>query len=629
MKKHITLLSGLLAVSGAFAQIDQLPMHRMAMSTIAPFEGKTNHQHHGAVKADGDLIFEDDFSGSFLWTPGTSGQGTFELGNNSSPGITSSNDYMGEMESTTAANDFAFFNGVQYILAQNVDPQNTWIMSDTIDLSSTGSINLQFEQRYRAFNSDVTYVEFSADGGVTWVQSIVVNGDLTTNAPAAQNTISLNFPVANTPYGVIRFRWENTMDNDNYGSGYGWYIDDIKVYAGYGNNLELVEPHSYFGTQGLQYTKFPASQAVSGNIQVQFDADIKNTGYNAQDANLNVTSGSYNETGSDVTVAAFSNTTVEVIIPNEFTVPSTPAVSDFVFTAGSSSSTLSATSDDSKTQSFEVTDWIMAQDAYDGTPESMTGSFTGFSNQSQGDLTGIGNMFEIFENGEIGGVQVGIANFAASSQTPYIGRELTVTLLRFTGSEFEYVTTSDPIEIAGTHFGTLVDFVFDDPITVVGGDVYLALATSYVGSGTSGGVPIAFAGTHQDSTTFGTVGDAFPDDLTRMAADPGRNVVAAPVVRLDFQNHVGVADATIVSGVTTAPNPFLNETTVAFNLKNEAEVSLVVTDLAGRIVYTVAAANMAAGSQAITIDGAELTAGMYNCILHIGNTAVTNRIVKK
>jgi len=627
MKKHITLLSGLLVVSGAFAQINQLPTQRKAMSTISVFDGKTTHQNQGTEKADGDLIFQDDFSGTFLWTPGTSGQGTFELGTNASPGISSSNQYMGNMASTTAANGFAFFNGVQYLLSATVDPQNTWVMSDTIDLSSTGSVSLTFQQRYRAFNSDVTYVEFSEDGGMTWSQSIVVNGAVATNASAVQNTVTVDFPVNNTQYGVVRFRWQETSDDNNYGSGYGWYVDDIKIYAGYGNNLELVEPHSYTGSQGLQYTMFPTTQAVSGTVEVQFDANMRNKGYNSQDANLTVTSGAYNQTGADATVPSFMDSLVEILTPNGFMVPTAVGASDFTFTVGSSSSTLDVTSDDSGTMPFEVTDWIMAQDTYDGTAASIDGSFTAFSSQSQGDLTGIGNYFEIFEDGEIGGVQVGIAT--VQTQSTYIGREFYVTLLKYNGTDFEYVMQTDPIIVAASHFGNIVDFVFD-PITVNAGDLYIALANAYVGAGTTGGVPFAFAGTHPQGTTIGCNGENFPDDLIGLASDPATpTIVEAPVVRLNFQDQVSIADANVVTAVTTAPNPFSNETTVSFNLKNDAAVSLVVTDLAGRTVYTVASANMTAGTQSINIDGAGLTAGVYNYTLKIGNTAVTNRIVKK
>lgn len=630
MKKHITLLSGLLMISGAFAQVKnyQMPMRSRAASSISLMKGDVSTKNEGTEKVDGALIFQDDFSqSSFMWTTGTSGQGTFQLGNNSSAGMTSVTQYMGAMASTSAANGFAFFNGVQYLLGGSVDPQNTWVMSDTIDLSSTGSISLTFEQRYRAFNTDVTYLEFSEDGGATWAQSIVVNGAVATNAAATQNTVTVDFPVNNTPYGIVRFRWENTSADDSYGSGYGWCVDDIKIYSGYGNNVEMVAPHSYVGSQALQYTQIPVSQS-DGTLEMEFDANMRNKGYNDLHVNLNVTTGSYNQTGATVNSPAFMDSVVEVVDPNGYMIPSTVGVHNLTLTVGSPDSTLAVTGDDSASMPFQVTSWIMACDSYDGTAASTNGSFSNFSSQVTGDFTGIGSYYEIFQDGQIGGAQVGIATVPAANQASFIGQEIFITLLKYNGTDFEYTYQSDPIQIAASHFGNLVNIPFADPVGVTAGDFYIVLVNSYVTA--DGGVPIMFAGYHGKSTTVGTTGETYPDDIVGLASDPATpTIVEAPVVRVDFQSHVGINEVSVATGVTTAPNPFGNETTVSFNLKNDAAVSLTVTDMAGRTVYTVPSANMTAGAQTISIDGAGLNAGVYNYSLKVGDSVITNRIVKK
>ena len=70
------------------------------------------------------------------------------------------------MASSTASDGFAVFNGIQYLLNANVDFQDAAIeLNDTLDLSNYPSVTLEFEQMYRAFNYDKTFVELSTDYG--------------------------------------------------------------------------------------------------------------------------------------------------------------------------------------------------------------------------------------------------------------------------------------------------------------------------------------------------------------------------------------------------------------------------------------------------------------------------------
>lgn len=632
MKKHITLLSGLLIASGTFAQVagSNIPMRKKQGVKFAQFEGLESKVNQGTLKADGDLIWEDDFSGTNPWTTGSEPngvQGTFEIGNNSSTGMANVVTYMGAMASSTAANGFAFFNGVQYLLAANVNVQNTWVKSEVIDFTGIESVQLSFQQRYRAFNSDVCYVEFSEDGGTTWSVSEIVNSTVVTNAAASQNTVTLDFPVNGTATGVLRFRWEEVSDDNDFGSGYGWCIDDVKIYSGFGNNMQMLFAHNQVGTQGLQYTKFPASQVVAG-LKTSFGAEVKNTGYNEQEAYLKVVAGTYDYTGTaPVTIAAFDKDSVAILEADGFQIPSTVGVYNYNYTVVTDSVLVQAT-DDVKSKKFEVTNSLMATDNFDNTAASIDGVFTAFQSQSPGNLTGIGTYFEVFADGEIGAFQVGIGTVATAQQSQYVGREFYVTVLKYNGTDFEYETQTDPIVFASNMFGKTVTFYLPQTIGVVAGDVLIVMANAYVGT-TGGGIPFAFSGVNPAGATIGATGETFPDDLTGLASDDATpNIVEAPVVRVDFQSYVGINE-NVAANLAVAPNPFNNETAISFNLKASADVSVVVTDLAGRTVLTVPATNMMAGNQSVTIDGTSLNAGVYNATLKIGNDLVTKRIVKK
>ncbi|MDF3029298.1 MAG: hypothetical protein K0S23_3605 [Fluviicola sp.] len=627
MKKQITLLSGLLLVTSAFGQVkSNLPVQQKAHLPISVYNGKTKTQNGNTVKADGDLLFDDDFAQtSFIWTAGTSGQGTFAFGTNASAGVTSSNQYMGgPMASTTAANGFAYFNGVQYLLTSSAAPQNTWVMSDTIDLSlAGGSITLAFQQRYRAFNTDVTYVEFSEDGGLTWPKSFEVNAGEPGNGATVQNTIALDFAVANSAYSVVRFRWENTSTSATFGSGYGWYVDDITINAGYGNNMKMTEANFYAGDQFLQYTKFPIAQS-NGTVEVVFDAVVSNKGYNSQNANLTVTSGAYNQTGSDVAVAAFAADSTVEVSATPFMLPTTLGTHTFTYKVASSNNSLVLTTDDTLVNSVELTNSVMAVDAYVNA-NSISSSFLGWATQS-GDPA-IGSLMEIFADAEASAIQIGIYDFAAAQQTPYIGLTVFGRIDKYNPAtdEFDYIGQTEELhgghEIAAGDFGNIIVSHFDNPITLTPG-LYLVTASMLDGAE----VPIAFSGYVPVGQTAGLNG---ANVTTLAGADGFSNYVEAAVVRLDFTDYAGMTELNSATDVTVYPNPFVGTTEIKFNLKSDAEVSVVITDVAGRTVATVPASTMNAGEQTIAIDGTNFVAGIYNYTLTVGNETITKRIVKK
>ena len=628
MKKQITLLSGLLLVTSAFGQVkNNLPVQQKAKMPISVFNGKTKTQGNTA-KAEGDLLFSSDFAQTgFMWTAGTTGQGTFNFGTNASPGITSANQYMGgQMTSTTAANGFAYFNGVQYLLTASAAPQNTWVMSDVIDLSlAGGSITLAFQQRYRAFNTDATYVEFSEDGGATWPKSFVVNAQEPGNGATVQNTIRLDFAVANSANSKVRFRWENTSADANFGSGYGWFIDDVTINAGYANNMKMTEAHFYVGNESIQYTKLPIAQATGTSSEVLFDSEVSNTGSNSQNATLNVKSGAYNQTGSAVAVAPFAaDSTVEVsAVP--FVLPATVGTHTFTYKVGSANNTLSVTTDDTLVNKIELTNNIMAVDTYVNA-NSISSSFNGWATQT-GDPA-IGSFLEITQTATASAVQIGIFDVApGAGQTPYLGLFVFGRIDKYNAGtdEFEYIgqTQEDDggYEITTGSFGNVVISRFDDPIVLTPG-LYLVTASMLDGAE----VPIAFSGYAPAGQTGGLNGATV---TTLAGADGFSNSVEAPVVRLDFTDYTGLKEFNSATDVSIYPNPFVGTTEIKFNLKADSQVSAVITDVAGRTVLTVPASKMSAGEQTISIDGTNFVAGIYNYTLTVGGETITKRIVKK
>jgi hypothetical protein len=54
-------------------------------------------------------------------------------------------------------------------LQGTVQTQDFAITSETIDMSASSVVTISFNQTYRRFNYDATYVEVSADNGATWI----------------------------------------------------------------------------------------------------------------------------------------------------------------------------------------------------------------------------------------------------------------------------------------------------------------------------------------------------------------------------------------------------------------------------------------------------------------------------
>lgn len=617
MKKHITLLASALFVTGiSTAQIAKsaeigrkMPMK---MTTSKAVVGNTNTDE----KAGGAIIWQSDFSNTAVWTTGnvTPGvQGAFQFG----PYPVDFSDYM-TATTTGLTQPMAFFNGIQYLIAPPVGIQNAFMQTETIDMSVTNIISVSFNQIYRRFNNDIVYVEVSTDNGVTWPAALSkkVNTEAVGNGPTLRNVSTTDFLIgAGVTQGKVRVRWESLDADDDYGSGYGWAIDNFKVLEGYQNNLKLVNAYSAYGTELLSATKMPLSQ-TAGAGKMSFAAEIENVGAVAQPTSFSVTGTAYTQTSAEVSLAPFAMDSLEIPAVSGYTIPTTVGTYNFMHRA-LSDNTLDFIIDDTISSGFAVTTTTYAVDTYNG-PSTVTGSFNGWQNQTGNPQ--IGTMYQVFAADEVAAVQVGIGNVPAASQTPYIGRSVYASIYKYDAAtqDFVYFDRSDDHEIVAADFGNLITCAFANvPELPVG--LYLVTGGTY----NTFPVPIAFSGSIAAGNTRGFNGAT----STGLASDG--NKVEAPVVRLQFVQPASLSELTSVSEVNVFPNPFVGTTEMKFNLKADNKVSVVITDVAGRTVATVPATQMNAGEQTISIDGTNFVAGIYNYTLTVGNETITKRIVKK
>lgn len=623
MKKKFTILS-ILTVASSLSFAQTIPSFKTAEKKAhkIAIQDPKNVIYGTTPKDGGDVIWDDDFGGTETWTLGSetgSTQGTWVIG--AYPAQFTQ--YIGAMTNGTAP--LASFNGIQHLLAAPGTPvgvQNVWIASPTIDFSqsASGIITVSFNQRYRRFNHDATFVEVSTDDGATW-QSFRVNTQAVGNGATLQNTEVIDIPVGTgVTDGKIRFRWESLTADNQFGSGYGWAIDNVVIKEGYINNLQLFQAFTTVGDQMLSYTKIPTVQAAAAG-EVTFGAIAKNTGSATQDAVLTVTSGTYTGESDEVTIVSFEQDSLS-IITGGFTIPSTVGVANFNFAVSSANSVLDFTGDDTKTVPFEVTSKIMAADSYNGTPASFGSSFNGWQNGT-GDAE-IGTFFEIFANQTLHAIQIGIGSVATANQATYNGRSLVAKIYEVPAGAGDPILIDATAEhyMASGQYGGLLKLYFEIPVDLEAGKTYLVTGSTFFNEP----VPIAFAGNVIAGNVIGKDGQNF----VGLASDAILgNVVPCPVVRLDFTDYTGVEELAAQFNVNAYPNPFSATTEVAFELKNESSVSFKVTDVTGREVLDLGTANYTAGAHKVSINGADLNAGIYNISMTVGNNVITKRIVKK
>lgn len=83
---------------------------------------------------------------------------------------------------------------------------------------------------------------------------------------------------------------------------------------------------------------------------------------------------------------------------------------------------------------------------------------------------------------------------------------------------------------------------------------------------------------------------------------------------------------------TNYPNPFRQETTIIFNLKNQSKVDLCIYNIKGQLVKTIVSSQLKSGNYEITWDGRNnnfnmCSNGIYLCKLTANNNSFTRKII--
>ena len=560
----------------------------------------------------GVTLWSDNFTDPANWIIDNSGQSGIEFGwniNNSSDGWWSANG----ITSTSGGNYAELVNGDPTASpgTQALNVTYTLTTAQPIDIANLGGnnqVSLQFQQYGARFN-DLQEIQISTNG-TTWV-TVGNNLDKPVLSAAGGSAfanpdtkiINLATFLTATPSPIwVRFSWTTnypgSATNPNVWVTYGWYIDDVKIVTNPTNDLSVTS--SFWGSVGLPYYQIPDEQVT----EIGFAADVFNGGVNTQTnvkLNINANNGAW--TGSSAPVSIVSLDTTSIELTTFYTPPATPGNISITRNISADSTDDIPANNALANIDFAVTDFIYARD--NGTPSGSTSNGTdGFES---------GNLFDIFQDATLKAIDVRMPGGANGAT---VGTEIFVKLYSIdaTTGDFLFESESAPFVIASNNLNTILTLELEPYANVVAGTTYLAVVGAY-----SGGLRVSNAGKSDPQTTF------FLD----MADNTWYYSTNTPMVRMNFNPILSVAEQTEIAQAVVLPNPTTANATLRFDLQNTSDLVVVVTDVAGKTMQTNSYNQLTAGAQEITLGAEQWAAGIYTVNITSNGHSVTKKFVKR
>lgn len=473
-----------------------------------------------------------------------------------------------------------------------------------IDLSASGNaaLYLRFDEYYRHFY-DQNYVEVSNDNGVTWT-TFQVNPE--SEVPVNTNCVDGEVETVNITPAKGAGPWTNQVKiRFHYVGQWDWFwgIDNVEIVEAWNNDMKL--NNWYTATPiatsfGLDYYHVAASQSSFPGLT--FGAIATNNG-GLDQASVALTAtgtGGYNQTGTAIAIAAAATDSLEITTP--------------YMPAGIGTKTVNLTTtvptDSDPTNNTGSFDMFMTQYEYSRDNNIQSGSIGQISSQD-GQPLKIGNVMEIFNTMTVRAVKVRLSTQPAGA----VGGEYFCEIYRFNGVDaYDWVAETEIRTVANTAAAWVQIPLIGGAVTLNPGDDILVVAGHY------GGTDEIRFGLAQNTYESSVLGFTAADELFSLSSP------SAVMIRLIDDPTANVEEMTNNFGMSVYPNPANANTTVTFELNNEANVSVNVTDLAGKVVYTQALGTVN-GSQEVALNTESLTNGVYMVNLSVNGTVSTQKLV--
>lgn len=575
------------------------------------------------------IIWSDEFTTPANWTIANIGTNDEEWHFSNDPTlgetVTALPAALVPFASATAGNGFLLVNSDGNNTSDNDGTQIITTATTVTPINLTGYPNvlLTYQHSFRWYK-DTRGVRVSADNGVTWTEFEMSNfTDYTTPNQNSGNpeitTIDISAIAGNQSQVLVQFYYD---DNDIW--GWYWAVDDVSIIEKPLNDVQNIGVY-FSGTnnEGLEYGRTPVDQL---DASYEVGGSIVNFGVNAQ-TNVNVV--------ADF-VSFSSNYAVGTVAPGDtigYNSTETPSLAlgtyNGTYTAVSTEETSGSNFPNNiGLRSFAVTDNMYSQDGIGVYPPAtlVTGAIGSESFSEPVDtylasmyhLKGVTNLISGFEIGlsasSVAGAELQISIMDTSS---FFANGLAV-VNDLNGNEAKsgYYTLSAS-EISAGKIGV----AFSQPLSLPAGAYFAVVQVINTGS-----TPIYVL---DDQTVAQPSYASMVNTLSDLGVATAYTNGNAFAIRLKMGNQASVKEIEGLTAVSVYPNPATSSTNVAIELNTESIVSVSVTDLSGKVVYSTDLGSVN-GVQNVAINTDSISNGAYLVNINVnGSTSTQKLIVRK
>lgn len=601
MKKIYVSFLGLLAIGSFTAQVNNsnvAPLAKKNSAMVGTIKKTTPKPATAAEKAT--ILWEDDFSTAGNWTISNTGLNPAGWEFSTDPAAIPVS-ALAPMASTTAANGFLFVNsdannGADF---DGFDIITTATNATPIDLTGQPYVKLKYQHNFRWWH-DTRGVRVSPDNGATWVDFEMSNE--TSYSLPNQNSenpevtsIDISAVAGGASQVLVQFYYD---DNDYW--GWYWAVDDVSIEVLEDFDLTFVSP--YWGAVGawgerLAYFNVPTAQIAP----VDFSGGVKNSGAQIQnDITVTATVGAFTSTSAPGSIAQGVTDTLDCAAQW------TPAAGvNTVNMSTTSGQTDAFTADNALAPiTVNVGGYVYSRD--NGVAEN--GTFNG------GEGFEAGNIYDIYTAATLQAIDVHINGVAEP------GAEIFAKVYSIdpaTG-EFVYANESAPYVLTDADLDADLTLPLLTEQSLNAGEPYLVVVGSFGDGGATNDLVIATSGTSPDNTSY----------YFDMTDQTWYYTNGTPMVRMNFDPAVGINEVAKNSVLSVFPNPANTTATVSFDVANGAEVSVNVTDLSGKVVYSNDLGSVK-GAQKVSLNTETLTSGVYMVNVTMNGAVSTKKLVVK
>lgn len=609
---------------------------------MLPHSSKQGDKFASELKTlESNILPQDKALGTPIWTNDFSTPSDWLIDNNgkTDPGfgweINATEDswaFSSKINSTSGGNFAELSNGSPNATppTQALGVTYTLTTAEAIDIqslsgTSANNVSLTFLQYGARFN-DAQNVYISTDNQTTWTlvggnSDILATTSTSNNIMANPTKKTINLaPYLTGSYNsvYIRFSWTtaypSSASNPNVWVAYGWMIDDVKIMTN--SDYDLVQTKVLFGSVGkwgtdkgdISYYKVPKTQIAP----IDFGGIITNNGSSSQsDIVFNTTvSNVTNYKGESLSSKIDPGVTDTLWIENQFTPEAVIGTKTFTF-----STTSSATDDvpsNNGTSAVTPIKIAITENTYAVDNGTKNGTYN-----NGGKAYEIGNVFDVFADQKLYSVDV---TLDATTPVNTLIYAVVYSLDLAAGSSMKTIAQeldrSDDFVVTAGKPGTTVTLELSNSPLLSADSPYLIV----VGS----------AGGNAADLVVGTAGKPNPG-VSWIKDELGEwyYLTSTPMVRMNFQNSLGLSELNAVSELSVYPNPANTNATLSYELKNESLVKVSINDLTGKTIYNNDLGSVNSGSHNLAISTEDFANGIYLINFEVNGGASLQKLVVK